>query len=135
MEKISVIIPVYNVEKFIEQSIKSVLNQTYKNLEIILVDDGSTDSSGSICDEYSKKDKRIKVIHQDNKGLSGARNSGLDIATGKYIMFLDSDDYFENNSCEILYSEIEKKQADYVIGNYIHTKYNGEKWKEPFKYL
>lgn len=130
-KKISIIVPVYNVEKYIKQSVESVLNQTYKNLEIILVDDGSKDSSGNICDEYSKKDQRIKVIHKENGGLSSARNAGLDIATGKYIMFLDSDDYFENNSCEVLYNEIEKTNADYVIGNYIHVTYDGIKWDKP----
>lgn len=131
METISVIVPVYNVEKYIKQSIESILNQTYNKLEIILVDDGSKDSSGNICDEYSKMDNRIKVIHKENGGLSSARNVGLDIATGKYIMFLDSDDYFENNSCEVLYNEIEKRDADYVIGNYIHVTHNGVKWDKP----
>lgn len=131
MEKISVIMPVYNVEKFIKQSIESVIKQTYTNLEIIIVDDGSTDSSGKICDKYSKKDNRIKVIHKENGGLSSARNVGLDNATGKYVMFIDSDDFFENNSCEVLYNEIKSKNADYVIGNYIHTTYEGKKWDNP----
>ena len=89
MDKISVIMPVYNAEKFINQAIDSVLNQTYKNLEIILVDDGSKDSSGKICDEYKEKDSRIKVIHKKNGSSSSARNAGLDIATGKYIMFIE----------------------------------------------
>ena len=97
--KISVIIPVYNVEDYIRQSIDSVLNQTYKNLEIILVDDGSKDNSGKICDEYKNVDERIKVIHKINSGVSSARNVGIDIATGKYIMFLDSDDFLEKNAC------------------------------------
>lgn len=131
MEKISVIMPVFNVEKFIRQSIDSVLNQTYKNLEIILVDDGSKDSSGKICDEYCKNDERIKVIHKENGGLSSARNAGLDIATGKYVMFIDSDDFYEENSCEVLYKEIENKQADFVSGNYIHVTYDGIKWTNP----
>ena len=116
MEKISVLVPVYNAEKYIEKCIKSIINQTYKNIEIILVDDGSTDSSGKICDEYGKKDDRIIVVHQENKGLSGARNTGLDIAKGKYIMFLDSDDTFEKDACENLYNEIEKTNADIAIG-------------------
>lgn len=131
MEKISVIMPVYNVEKFIRQSLESVLNQTYKNLEIILVDDGSKDSSGKICDEYSKIDDRIKVIHKENGGLSTARNAGLDVATGKYVMFIDSDDFYEHNSCEVLYNEIEKRGADFVSGNYIHVTYDGKKWQKP----
>ena len=131
MEKISVIMPVYNVERFVRQSIESVLNQTYKNIELIIVDDGSKDSSGKICDEYSKKDERIKVIHKENQGISCARNDGMDIATGKYIMFIDSDDFYEENSCEVLYNEIEKYDADYVVGNYIHTTHDGVKWDNP----
>lgn len=131
MEKISIIIPVYNVEKFLKQSVESAINQTYKNLEIILVDDGAKDSSGKMCDEYKKKDERIKVVHKENGGLSTARNAGLDVATGKYIMFLDADDFFEPNSCEVLYNEIEKLEADYVIGNYIHVTYDGIKWENP----
>lgn len=90
---ISVIIPVYNVEPYLERCVDSVINQTYKNLEIILVDDGSTDGSGGICDAYEKKDVRIRVIHKKNGGLSSARNSGLKIARGEYIGFVDSDDY------------------------------------------
>ena len=90
---ISVIIPVYNVEKYLSRCIESVLNQTYRNLEIIIVDDGSTDDSLNICRRYEKKDKRIKVIHQDNGGLSSARNKGLMNSTGEYISFVDSDDW------------------------------------------
>lgn len=131
MEKISVIIPIYNAEKSFKESMDSVLNQTYKNLEIILVDDGSKDSSGKLCDEYEKMDTRIKVIHKENGGLSSARNAGLDIATGKYIMFIDADDIFEPNSCEVLYKEIESKDADLVVGNYIHITYDGKKWDRP----
>ena len=131
MEKISVILPIYNVEKFLKQSVESVLNQTYKNLEIILVDDGTKDSSDKMCDDYAKKDSRIKVIPKENGGLSSARNAGLDIATGKYVMFLDADDFFEPNSCEVLYNEIEKRQADYVVGNYIHVTHDGIKWENP----
>lgn len=131
MDKISIIIPAYNVEKYIHQSVDSVLRQTYKNLEIIIVDDGSKDSTGKIADEYSKMDNRIKVIHQPNQGLPTARNVGMEIATGKYLMFLDSDDFFEDNSCELLYNEIKKHDADYVIGNYIHTTFDGVKWEKP----
>lgn len=112
MEKISVIVPVYNVEKYIDKCMDSITNQTYKNLEIILVDDGSTDSSGKICDEYAKKDNRIKVIHKENGGLSSARNAGIDIASGKYIGFIDSDDYIELDMYETLYNIITEKNAD-----------------------
>lgn len=88
MDKITIIVPVYNVEKYLKESIESAIKQTYKNLEIILIDDGSTDNSGSICDEYINKDNRIKVVHQQNKGLSGARNTGLEQATRKiYYVF------------------------------------------------
>ena len=92
--KISVVVPVYNCEKYIENCISSVLNQTYTNLELILIDDGSTDKSGFICEEYSKKDTRVKVLHQLNSGASSARNKGIITATGEYIAFLDSDDYW-----------------------------------------
>lgn len=101
---ISVIVPVYNVEKYLNRCVDSILLQTYKNLEIILVDDGSTDSSGNICDEYAKKDNRIQVIHKVNGGLSSARNAGLDIVNGKYISFIDSDDYIKNDMIESLYT-------------------------------
>lgn len=95
MKKISIIVPVYQAEKYISKCIESIVNQTYKNLEIILIDDGSTDRSGEICDEYGKKDNRIVVVHNKNKGVSVARNCGLDIATGDYITFVDSDDYID----------------------------------------
>lgn len=97
---ISVIIPVYNTEKYLEQCILSVLNQNYITFEIILVDDGSTDASGVVCDEYKQKDNRVKVIHSQNEGLSAARNKGIKIAQGDYIMFLDSDDYMAENIIE-----------------------------------
>ena len=131
MNKITIIVPVYNVEKYLRESIESAINQTYKNLEILLVDDGSTDNSGIICDEYISKDNRIKVVHQQNKGLSGARNTGLDLATGKYIMFLDSDDTFQLDACEKLYNYIEKTNADFVIGNYTNTDEDGTVWDKP----
>lgn len=100
---ISVIIPVYNVAKLLERCIDSVLTQTYQNLEIILVDDGSTDMSGHFCDVYAKRDSRIRVIHQSNRGLSGARNSGLKIATGAYVTFIDSDDFVHPDLIETLF--------------------------------
>ena len=131
MEKVTIIIPIYNVEKYLREAIESAINQSYKNLEIILIDDGSTDNSGKICDEYAKLDDRIKVIHKINGGLSDARNAGLDNATGKYIMFLDSDDFFELDATKKMYNEIEEKDADYVIGNYINVTDEGEKWERP----
>ena len=111
-ELISVIIPVYNVEKYLERCLNSALNQTYKNLEIILIDDGSTDASGKLCDEYAKKDKRVKVIHKENGGQSSARNVGLDIAKGKYIGFLDSDDWITSDMYEYLYQLMKKEDVD-----------------------
>ena len=112
---ISVIIPVYNVEEYLRECVDSVLNQTYKDSEIILVDDGSTDSSGEICDEYVEKDERISVIHQKNGGLSDARNTGLANANGKYIYFLDSDDYIAPNALETLYRVAEKESSEIVF--------------------
>lgn len=95
--KISIIIPVYKVEQYIKDCVDSVLNQTYKNLEVILVDDGSPDGSPGICDEYAQSDNRVMVIHKINGGLSDARNEGLKVASGDYVMFLDSDDYYKHN--------------------------------------
>ena len=113
-DKISVIVPVYNVEKYLDKCVKSIINQTYKNLEIILVDDGSTDYSGKICDEVIKEDKRIKVIHKENGGVSVARNTGIDIATGDYISFVDSDDFVSDAFSEIC-NEINNKHTEVII--------------------
>lgn len=112
MSQISVIIPVYNVEKFLRRCLKSVINQTMSDLEIILVDDGSNDNSGEICDEYAKNDDRIIVIHKENGGLRSARNKGLDIATGEWITFVDSDDYIDTDMYEMLYSNAIEKEVD-----------------------
>ncbi len=117
-ELISVIVPVYNVEKYLEKCIDSIINQTYKNIEILLIDDGSTDSSGEICDRYAIKDKRILVFHKENGGLSDARNKGIDIATGKYISFIDSDDYVEENYISFLYEILKKFDADISMGKH-----------------
>ena len=106
MGKVSIIVPIYNVEKYLSKCIESILSQTYKNIEIILVDDGSPDNSPQICDEYAKKDDRIIVIHKANGGVSSARNAGIDIATGKYIGFVDPDDYIENNMYELMVNKI-----------------------------
>lgn len=115
---ISIIIPVYKVEKYLEKCIQSVINQTYENLQIILVDDGSPDNCGKICDEYAKKDHRIEVIHKSNGGLSDARNKGLEIAKGEYIGFVDSDDYIEADIYEVLYNLLKQYNADVSICNF-----------------
>lgn len=115
---VSVIIPVYNVEECIARCIDSIINQTFKNLEIILVDDGSSDKSGKICDEYAQNDSRIKVIHKENGGVSSARNTGLDIANGEYIGFVDSDDYIDANMYECLVNSIEDSNCDIVVCGY-----------------
>lgn len=112
---ISIIVPVYNVENYVEKCINSIINQTYKNLEIIIVDDGSKDNSGKICDELEKKDDRIKVIHKENGGLSDARNRGIKIAKGSYIGFVDSDDYIKEDMFETLYNLNKKYNSDISI--------------------
>lgn len=109
---VSIIVPVYNVEKYAEMCFDSLINQKLSNIEIILVDDGSTDSSGSICDEYAKKDSRIKVVHQSNRGLGQSRNSGLKIAQGEYIGFVDSDDYVSETMFDTLYKNAISNHAD-----------------------
>lgn len=115
MEKISVIIPVYKVEEYLEQCVDSISDQTYKNLEIILVDDGSPDNCGKMCDEYAQKDNRIKVIHKENGGLSDARNAGLEVADGEYIFFVDSDDYIDKEMIERLYQLLKKDNSDMSV--------------------
>lgn len=115
MPKVSIIVPIYNVEKYLPQCIESVQKQTLKDIEIILVDDGSPDNSGKIADEYAKNDDRIKVIHQENKWLGGARNSGLKICTGEYISCLDADDYITSDFCEKLYNFSQKENLDIVF--------------------
>ncbi len=130
-KKISIIVPIYNVEKYIDKAMESIVNQTYKNLEIILINDESKDKSIKICEKYIKNDTRIKLVNQKNKGLSGARNTGLENATGEYIMFIDPDDTFELDACENLYKEIEKTNADYVIANYRNMDEDDTKWDKP----
>ena len=111
---ISVIVPVYNVEPYVRKCLDSVINQTYRDLEILVIDDGSTDGSGKICDEYAGKDERIKVFHTENRGLSAARNLGLDNAEGGYIGFVDSDDWIEPDMYEVLLKRAEETEADIV---------------------
>ncbi|NHC43502.1 glycosyltransferase [Bacillus sp. MM2020_1] len=113
--KISIIVPIYNVEKYLRKCIDSVLSQTLTNFELILVNDGSPDNCGSICNEYAKRDSRIRVIHKENNGLSSARNAGIKIAKGKYIGFIDSDDYINENMYEILYKNAELYSSDVVV--------------------
>lgn len=115
---ISVIVPVYNVQDYVVKCVESITNQTYSNLEIILVDDGSTDKSGLICDKIAKQDKRIRVIHKENGGLSDARNSGLDNANGEYIAFVDSDDYINKHMYKILMNNLRKDKADISMCGY-----------------
>lgn len=117
-DKISVIVPVYNVENYLAKCLDSIVNQTYKNLEIIVIDDGSTDSSPSICDIYKEKDKRIKVIHKENGGISSARNIGLKHATGNFIAFVDSDDWIDLSMYEKLLSKQKEKDYDMVFCRY-----------------
>lgn len=111
---ISVIIPVYQVEHYVAHCIESVINQTYRNLEIILIDDGSTDESGEICDIYADRDERIRVVHQENAGLSAARNRGIEIAQGEYLSFVDSDDWIDRRFIEILYKISAEAGCDIV---------------------
>lgn len=127
MEKISIIAPVYQVEKYIGQCIESVINQTFKNFELILIDDGSKDKSGNICDEYAKRDKRIHVVHTENKGAASARNKGLDLATGKYIAFVDGDDYLAENMLDKLYKVITQENCDVVVCDFLNLHANSDK--------
>ena len=120
--KVSIIVPVYNVENYIKECLDSLIGQTMKEIEIILVDDGSTDFSGRICNQYAKEDFRINVLHQKNSGQSVARNKGVNVATGKYIMFVDSDDYVVNDACEVLYNTAVKNNADVVTADILNEK-------------
>ncbi|MGN0251603.1 MAG: glycosyltransferase family 2 protein [Oliverpabstia sp.] len=124
-EIVSVIIPVYNGKRFLKECIDTVLEQTYQNLEIILIDDGSTDDSPGICDTYALKDNRIKVIHQRNQGVAVARNTGLENATGEYIVFIDSDDFINKRMIEKLYIVLKETNADMSICNFKYVSENG----------
>lgn len=125
MPQITIIVPVYNVEKYIEKCIDSILAQSFVNFELILIDDGSTDSSNKICDEYLKKDSRVIVVHKENGGLSSARNVGLAMAKGEYIAFVDSDDYIEKDMYKILIENIEKTNSDISICS-IYLQYDNK---------
>lgn len=119
--KISVIVPVYKVEKYLKRCVDSILAQTYTNFELILVDDGSPDTCPAMCDEFAMQDNRIRVVHKKNGGLSDARNAGIDIATGEYIAFVDSDDYIAVDMCEQLLESILKYNADVAFCNYLRV--------------
>ena len=119
---ISIVVPIYNVKEYLDACIKSIINQTYKNIEIILVDDGSTDGCADLCDEYKKFDSRIRVIHKENGGLSDARNTGLEVASGVYIVFIDSDDYVNVNMVKELYDAIIKTNSDISICKFKRVK-------------
>ena len=112
---VTVVLPIYNVEKYLDRCINSVVNQSYKNLEILLIDDGSPDNCPSICDDWAKKDSRIRVIHKENQGLGMARNTGIDNASGKYICFFDSDDYIELDTIEKSVKLLEKDNSDIIV--------------------
>lgn len=128
---VSIVVPVYQVKEYIGECVESLLAQTYTNLEILLVDDGSTDGSGAICDEYAARDSRVRVVHQENQGLSAARNTGIEHARGECLAFVDSDDVVMNEFIEKLYELLEKYQADIAACDYVkcptenlaHVKY------------
>lgn len=127
---VSVVLPIYNVEKYIDCCVQSVVSQSYENLEIILVDDGSPDNCPQICDEWARRDKRIKVIHKQNEGLGMARNTGIENATGEYICFFDSDDYIARNTIMDVYSVARNTKADIVTFGYSNVGTDGKVKKE-----
>lgn len=122
MELISVIVPVYNAEKYLDRCIRSIVNQTYQNLEIILIDDGSSDYSSAICDQWAEKDERIRVFHQVNRGISAARNSGISVSGGNYILMVDSDDYLSVSMIAFMYSSMRKENADLAVCDFYRGK-------------
>lgn len=126
MAKLSIIVPIYNVEKYLPKCIDSILGQTYKDLELILVNDGSPDNSAKICDEYAQKDDRVIVIHKPNGGVSSARNAGLDRATGQYIGFVDPDDYITSDMYELMIKKLEVSNANMAICGYDYMSENGK---------
>ncbi len=128
--KVSIVVPVYNVEKYLQCCMDSLLNQTLTDIEIILVDDRSPDNCPALCDSYAKQDDRVKVIHKNNAGLGYARNSGMEIATGEYIAFVDSDDYVERDTYQKVYSLAMEKKADVVYFTYRRFDDGGTTWKD-----
>lgn len=130
MSRVSIIVPVYKVEKYLNRCIESVVNQTYTDIEIVLVDDGSPDNCPDMCDEWAKKDNRIRVVHKENAGLSSARKAGLDVANGEYVLFVDSDDYIELNMVELMMNKMISFNTDMVMCSYFQE--NKESCKECF---
>lgn len=128
-ELISIVIPIYNIEKYVKKCIESVLNQDYLNIDIILVDDGATDNSGKICDEYKNIDSRIQVIHKLNGGLSDARNAGIKVAKGEYIIFIDGDDYIKPNYVSKLYNNLLENDADISVCGFSYVYDDGKERK------
>ena len=124
---VTIVIPVYNVENYLNRCLSSIVNQSYHNLEILLIDDGSTDSSGAICDEWAMRDGRITVIHKDNEGAGAARNTGIEKASGEYICFFDSDDYIEPDTIECVYTRTKQEAADVTMYGFILLNSAGEK--------
>lgn len=125
MEKVSVIVPVYNDEKYLKQCIDSILNQTYSNIELILIDDGSTDNSPKICEDYRQRDDRVRVLHKENGGVGSSRNAWLAMATGEYVLFVDNDDWLLENHIEDLYNNLKKHDSDIAVGNF--NEFNEER--------
>ena len=133
MPKVSIIVPVYNVASYIRQCIDSLVNQTYENIEIICIDDGSTDESGEILDEYAKTDSRIKLLHTSNSGVSSARNTGLSLASSEYLLFVDGDDWIDTATCQKAISIISAESADVVMWPYVREFSDYSSPKEIFK--
>lgn len=134
MDLVSVIVPIYNVEEYLDKCVESIVNQTYKNLEIILVDDGSPDNCPFKCEEWQEKDSRIKVIHKENGGLSSARNAGLRVLKGRYVCFIDSDDYIESNMIDVMVNAIESDDFDICVCDTKHVdKYGNVLSEESYK--
>lgn len=131
-KKLSIVVPVYNVKKYVQQCAESLINQTYKNLEIILVDDGSTDGSGALCDKMAETDKRIRVIHKQNGGLSDARNKGIDAASGEYIGFVDSDDWVSPDMYEKMLEFMIQENADIAVCGWIEEFRDSSRKKCPY---
>ena len=131
--KISIVIPIYNVEKYLSNCIESITNQSFQNYEMILVNDGSKDSSLEICYKYKKNNNKIKIVNKENGGLSSARNAGIKIAKGKYIVFIDPDDEIDKNYFNTLYTIAEENNCDFVVGNYVIVP-GGQKVTSGYKY-